>query len=288
MQEVERLEGPIFVLGGGGFIGSNLVRYLRTERKDVHAPGHADAVDDMLRVKPKTVFNCAAYGTEAEQTNEFKMYEANFEFVKEALRALALDVKKFTFIQSGSSSEYGGALMGRSEEDTLHPRTVYGVTKVAAAMLVEYYGKTLGARVATLRLYSVYGRGDHEGTLISNLVKEGKQKRLPLFKNQATNRDFVFVTDACRAYVLAALNLKKEKYGEAFNIGGDIRTLREVAAYASKIFKIADEPVFDDAAPVQRGCSKTQKAEMCLGFKSEISLFEGLKKLAGGKNDRVI
>ena len=275
---IEKLKGPILVLGGRGFIGSNLLRYLRNEREDVIG-GVSRAHDLAALSRCPTVFNCIGYGADKYQTSSSEMFSVNFNLVRQILSELEA-TKGVTYIHAGSSSEYGGATTAVLESAALNPVTPYGISKASASMLVNYWGKVSGYRTANLRLYNVYGDGDHENTLMSSLVREGKKGVLINFRNEATCRDFVHVEDVCRAFVFAAVNLKESQYGESFNIGGDVRTLAEVAKYARRVFRIEAEPVFDNAAPLERWCAHARKAEKDLGFKSEISLICGMKKLA--------
>src|SRR3954471_8033438 len=83
--KIKRLQGPILVLGGSGFVGANLVRTLLRYRPDVFGtttrlpawrledfPAQNGKQVDLLidtnldalldEVNPRTVFNCVAYG----------------------------------------------------------------------------------------------------------------------------------------------------------------------------------------------------------------------------------
>ena len=55
--------------------------------------------------------------------------------------------------------------------------------------------------------------------------------RLPEFVHPDISRDFVYIDDACEAFVDAALGLKEDCYGDSFNVGtGRKTTIGEVAA----------------------------------------------------------
>ncbi len=281
---IKKLEGPVVVLGGTGFIGGHLVSFLKKERRDVYFNTKHDSKEVIEEKKPKTIFNCAGQGVGIGQPTVKDFFDANFSFVEESLRH-AFENGCSVFIQAGSAAEYGDALVGPKEEDrVLKPTSLYGASKAAASSLIWFYGKTLGKRVANLRFYNVYGAGDKPSRLASVLVREGREGRFPSFKNEHSCYDFVHVEDVCRAFVYAALGLKEEHYGESFNIGGDVRTLGEIAKYAKRVFKIGEEAQFDSRAPLEKWAAESHKAEQHLGFKSEISFLNGLKRLARGKD----
>src|ERR1700712_1741677 len=99
--EVQKLRGPIVVFGAGGFIGSNLFRYILQYRDDVYAvtstsfvPWRIDDLreDRILRAditnrndldnlfkqhRFKTIFDLAAYGAYSKQTDVKLIYKTN-------------------------------------------------------------------------------------------------------------------------------------------------------------------------------------------------------------------
>ena len=116
--KISSLEGPILVLGAGGFIGSNLFGMLRSVRDDVNETrnvkldGHARAFIELY--KPRTIFDCIAYGGYPAQTDVGRIYQTNV-----ALKAELLELASeyhCTYIHAGSSSEYG-TLLDAPRED---------------------------------------------------------------------------------------------------------------------------------------------------------------------------
>ena len=278
---IRELKGPVLVLGGRGFIGSRLLAHLRRVRADVL--GGVSQGDDqtvIAREKPRTVFNCIAYGTKPGDFTPSLMFSTNFTLTQTILSALDRYAEGFTYVHAGSSSEYGQAVPEAQEGMELRPAMPYGVSKAAASMLVGAYGKTLGRRVANLRLYCVYGPGDHASTLVSTLTREGQLGKLPKFKNSGTVRDFVHVDDACRAFVTTAARLAEKHYGESFNVGGSPTCLNQVAETARRVFGIAEAPDFDNSLPPELWFSGSTKIERELGFKSAIGFEDGFEALA--------
>ncbi len=265
--KASRLQGPILVLGASGFVGANLMRSLLAVRSDVYGTTtrkpawRLDDVSDeqVQRVdlliesdlaalldlrRPRTVFNCVAYGAYSFETDSQLIYRTNFQFLTRLLPRLEARPVA-AYVHAGSSSEYGDNAAGPREDDPAAPNSEYAVSKIAAANLINYYGKRRGFPCANLRLYSVFGPLEDSARLIPSLVRHGLEGRYPEFVNPRISRDFVYVDDVSEAFIDAALNLAADDYGESFNIGtGQKTTIGDVAATARKVFDIAAEPVF--------------------------------------------
>jgi nucleoside-diphosphate-sugar epimerase/glycosyltransferase involved in cell wall biosynthesis len=301
------LKGPILVLGGGGFVGANLVQRLLRTRQDVIAvvrrlPAWRVATLDSKNlievdltsvaemrqmveaVHPRTVFDCTAYGAYSFETEADLIYRTNFNSLVSLIEML--DPRLLSaFVHAGSSSEYGTNSAGPDEAAPVLPNSHYAVSKVAAASFISYAGKTLGLPVVNLRLYSVYGPLEDASRLIPNLVKHGLEGRYPPFVSPETSRDFVYVADVCEAFLLAAARLTPELYGESFNIGSGVRTrIRDLAETAREVFHIAEAPEFGAMSgrrwDVDDWFAAPAKAASQLGWTATTSLADGLRLTA--------
>ena len=265
---VRRLQGPVLVLGASGFIGANLFRSLLRSRDDVHGTTSrlpawrlqglpADRVHDvdllidsnldaiLESVKPRTIFNCVAFGAYSFETESSLIYQTNFNFTTRLLERLAKR-SIACYVHAGSSSEYGDNASGPDEGALTAPNSAYAVSKVAAANLLYYFGRHLKLPCVNLRLYSVYGPLEDSSRLIPNVVRCGLDKTYPEFVRPDISRDFVYVDDVTEAFVTAALNLKESDYGASFNIGtGRKTTIADIARLSGELFEIPHEPQFN-------------------------------------------
>lgn len=274
----QKLEGPIYVLGGNGFIGSNLYSTLIAERADVVKVTRQNFSNVNLS-EAKTVFNCM--GSNGSQSWPILFYDNFTKLLVDVLPCLSKDC---TFIHAGSSTEYGNKCAGPDEDSPLKPRTDYACSKACASNLIYTYGKMRGLKCANLRLYHVYGNGEPSSRLISTLIREGKDGKLPEFVSQNIAYDFIHVDDVCRAFILAALNVPDARWGEAFNIGtGKPTSMAEIATLSKKIFSIEGDPIFTRPANgfvAHDWYAGTFKSSMLLKFKAEIGLEQGIRKMA--------
>jgi len=301
------LKGPVLVLGGGGFVGANLVQRLLRARSDVIAvvrslpawrlagldSSHLLEVDltsvaemrQMVEsVRPRTVLDCSAYGAYSFETDSEVIYRTNFNSLVALVDLLDKGLLA-SFVHAGSSSEYGSNSAGPSEAAPLVPNSHYAVSKAAAALFISYAGKTLGLPIVNLRLYSVYGPLEDASRLIPNLVKYGIEGRYPPFVSPETSRDFVYVGDACEAFLLAAARLTPELYGESFNIGTGVRTkIRDLAETAREVFGIEKPAEFgsmpERAWDLEEWYAAPAKAAGLLGWSATTSLVDGLRSTA--------
>ena len=199
---IKQLQGPVLVLGASGFIGANLLRtLLRNTVRDVFGtatrlpawrleglPRNHVLVTDLLidsnldslleAVKPRTIFDCIAYGAYSFETDRELIYRTNFNLISRLLGRL--DPRKLScYVHAGSSSEYGDNASGPAEDESPAPNSHYSVSKVAAASLINYLGKRKGLPCANLRLYSAYGPLEDSSRLIPNIVHFGASGGYP-------------------------------------------------------------------------------------------------------------
>lgn len=304
--EIRRLDGPILILGASGFVGANLMLMLLRVRRDVHGttsrrpawrldsiPCEQVHVVDLLidsnldelleRVKPRTVFNCVAFGAYSFETDGPLIYQTNFLFTTRLLERLR-ERSVSCYVHAGSSSEYGDNCTAPSEDSTLLPNSHYAVSKVAAANLIYYYGRHLGFPCVNLRLYSVYGPLEDSSRLIPNVVRKGLLNQLPEFVRPDVSRDFVYVDDACAAFIYAAASPSEASYGRSFNIGtGCKTTMADVAETARRLFNISNEPLFtmaDRDWDVAEWFAQPELARECLGWQATVTFEDGLLRTA--------
>ena len=303
-ERVERLQGPILVLGASGFIGANLLRTLLRYRPDAFGtssypsawrleglPAENVFAGDLLieynlfklldTVKPRTVFDCVAYGAYSFQTDARLIYITNVDFAASLIEELRKR-SVHRYIHAGSSSEYGDQASGPTEDVALRPNSHYSVSKCAASGIVFYAGKKLAFPCASLRLYSIYGPLEDSSRLVPTVIAKGVKGAWAEFVAPDISRDFVFVDDACEAFVDAALNIGEARFGDSFNIGSGVKTtIGEFALCCKELMSLDGDPPFtmpNREWDVPGWFADSRKAKDELGWSARTPLREGLQK----------
>lgn len=268
-KKIRDLQGPILILGGGGFVGINLSEMISKVREDITILSHdiqknwrfkerliplekisklnisnAQELSNFIRhLKPKTIFNLAAYGAYSFQNEHEKIYRVNFNSTISLIEILK-EVGFSAYIHAGSSSEYGDNSSAPKEEWELIPNSHYAVSKVACYYALKYYGKVESLPVVHLRLYSAYGPYEEPGRLIPTLFTRALSHSYPPLVNEFITRDFIYIEDIVSAFIQAALYASFVK-GEVFNIGTSRKTsIKEVVYSIKHITGIDKDPVF--------------------------------------------
>jgi UDP-glucose 4-epimerase len=151
--------------------------------------------------------------------------------------------------------------------------------------LLRSFNDMYGLPYVALRYFNVYGpRMDVYGKYTEVLIRWTERVAAgqpPLILGDgAQTMDFVYVEDVARANILA---LQSDVSDEVFNIASGTETsLNELAYTLLKVMGSDLTPEYGPERrvnPVRRRWADTQKAEKVLGFKTQVSLEEGLRRL---------
>ena len=255
------------VIGGAGFIGSNLVDELIRQGHDVRiiddlSTGKKEnvnpraelftvditsnvAVDKSQKGFPSdswnafkdvdVVFHTAARArVQPSIENPVEFNETNVSGTLKMLKA-AVDNGVKRFVYSSSSSVYGNVeQLPTNEEHRLNPLSPYALQKLIGEQYCKLFSDLYGLETVCLRYFNVYGeRQLLEGAYCLVMGKFAQQKLggkpMTIRGDGEQRRDFTYVGDVVRANILAGTSKNKFK-GSAFNIGnGDNRSVNQIA-----------------------------------------------------------
>lgn len=198
--------------------------------------------------------------------------------------AVAARVRKV--VAASSASVYGMADEFPITEKH-HPynnRTLYGAAKAFNEGLLRTFNEMYGLSYVALRYFNVYGpRMDIHGVYTEVLIRwmeriaAGKQ---PLILGDGTQTmDFIYVEDIARSNVLAA---KSAVTDDVFNVASGVETsLNDLAASLLRVMNSDLKPEHGPARkvnPVSRRLADVSRAKQHIGFQSQITLEEGLRR----------
>ena len=200
--------------------------------------------------------------------------------------AVAAKVDKV--VAASSASVYGLAEQFPTTERHHHHNndTLYGAAKVFNEGMLRSFHAMYGLDYVALRYFNVYGpRMDIHGVYTEVLVRWMERiaaGQPPLILGDGLQTmDFAFTAEIARSNILAA---EADVTDDVFNIASGVETsLRELA---DTLLRVMNRPDLDvEYGParrinaVHRRLADTSAARERLGFKAEIDLEEGLRRL---------
>jgi dTDP-glucose 4,6-dehydratase len=273
----------VLVTGGAGFIGSNFVRYALDRHPDwrittldkltyagrmenlhdvIDHPRHTFVRGDITdpTIAAPLVKQSGLVVHFAAETHVDRSILAAGDFIKTdvygtfVLLEAARDAPLLRrFVQISTDEVYGSVATGRSREtDELKPRNPYAASKAGADRLAYSYWATFGVPVIVTRASNNYGPYQFPEKVIPLFVTNAIDNiPLPLYGDGLNVRDWLHVTDHCRALDVV---IERGAAGEVYNIGGGRELanlelthtiLRFVGKPESLIARVTDRPGHD-------------------------------------------
>lgn len=206
----------ILITGAHGFIGTNLVRFLKRHIDNIYlfTPSReqldlidSHAVSFYLRLhKPDVIIHLASNPNNKPDTeNPNSILDDNI-LTTHNLCFNAMN--NCRFILASSISVYGPTPYPVSELYPTNPGTMYGVTKLTSEKIVELYTRQNKIRGVSLRLCATVGPNMTHGMLFDffKKVKSGNNT-FPVFGNEPGSiKPYLHVDDAIRAILFMINN----------------------------------------------------------------------------------
>jgi dTDP-glucose 4,6-dehydratase len=300
----------LLVTGGAGFIGSNYVRLVldgaltgvnsilvldkltyagRRENlpEDINSNFefvHGDICDqslvDSLTKRVDAILNFAA------ESHVDKSIENSGNFITtnvlgaHTLLESARKNKVENFIQISTDEVYGSIFRGSWDEDCpLLPNSPYSASKSSADLIALAFSRTFDMNVKITRCSNNYGPFQYPEKIIPFFITRlMKDKKVPVYGNGLNSRDWLHVTDHCRAIHLV---LTKGKAGEIYNIGGgkELTNIELTKIILSELKKSEEfiEFVEDRLGHDFRYSVDYSKINKDLGYSPKISFEDGMR-----------
>lgn len=303
----------VLITGGAGLIGSHIADQL--VERDVR---EIMVLDNFVRGRRENLSHAIAHGrvtivkgdirdaklvTEVMQGIDVVFHQAALRITQCAEEPrLALEVlvdgtfnvaeaavkaRVSKFVAASTASIYGMAddFPTQEQHHPYHNRTFYGAAKTFNEGLLRSFHDMYGLQYVALRYFNVYGpRMDVYGAYTEVMVRWMERiaagKGPLIFGDGKQTMDFVFAEDIARANIAAA---ESEISDDVFNVASGTETsLNDLANLLLRTMGSNALPEYGPerrANPVPRRLADISKAKRFLGFKTSISIEEGLRRL---------
>lgn len=245
----------VFVTGGTGFIGGEVVRQLRARGDDVvclvRSPGKAGRLTELgcetvagdlgdgaalsagMAGCDAVIHAAAMYEVGIPKKQHPAMWEANVAGTERVMKA-ALDAGVPRIVYVSTVGIFGNTHKEVVDESYRNPETgytsYYEETKLEAHKLVERMVAEQGLPAVIVQPGGVYGPGDT--SQVADLLKEFFAGKLVLLPFPELGICLSHVEDIAGGILLA---LDKGKVGEAYVISGPVTTMREAVETVARL-----------------------------------------------------
>ena len=243
--------------------------------------GNPDSTALIKKAKPEVLFHLAANAyVPFSFDHSYQVMETNLIGTLNVLEA-AKNSKTIKQVVCTSSSEvYGTAQYTPIDEShPLNPSSPYAASKVAADRYCYAYWNTYGVPVATIRPFNMFGPR-HTYDVIPKFIDLAlKHKPLTIYGSGEQSRDFLYVDDAVKAFLVMGCN--KKAIGQTINFGTEKDY--SINYVAEKIIEFSGSKseikhVEKRLSEVDKLNGSFKKANKLFGWKPEVPFDEGLKK----------
>ena len=290
------------VVGGGGFLGTNLCLRLLSRGGRVGAFGLRCPFRDKM---PGLEWHTGDFRDDkalAGALNGFEIvfhlvhttipYSANLDIEKDlaenvtpSLKLLdmsrGLGVKRIIFISSGGTV-YGAATQFPTPESAhTYPLTAYAVSKLAIEKYLALYENLYQLDFRVLRLANPFGpfqvANKGQGVIAALIAHALNREPMDIWGNGSVVRDYIYVDDVIDAMEAIILDQSDHRI---FNIGtGQGRILREVITTVQRLMGVSIDTRMAEqrALDVPKSVLSIERAKAVLGWAPKTDFEDGVR-----------
>jgi UDP-glucose 4-epimerase len=295
------------VIGGNGFIGTNLVDALLRDGHSVRVfdrypsrftepnaaveyiygdfGNHGEVHDIVQGID--FVFHLA-YTTLPHTSNEDPVYDVRSNVIDtiQLLQECRMSkVSKVVFVSSGGTV-YGIPQQSPITEDhPTDPICSYGITKLAIEKYLQLFHRLYGLEYVTARLSNPYGELQNpnakQGAVTVFLGNISRGQPITIWGDGEVIRDYIYIGDAAAALLKAAYYQAPDRGPRVFNVGaGEGYSLNQLV---EAMRQVCDKPVEVKYTPsrpedVPANVLDIARAQQWLDWKPQTELKDGLAK----------
>lgn len=293
----------VVVTGGTGFLGRHVALELGRCGAEVVAVGSDDYdlrrrgdIDRMLaQHRPTALVHLAAVvgGIGANRAHPGQFFYDNALMGIQLVEACRVAGIAKTVL-AGTVCAYPKHTRVPFSEDDLwngypeETNAAYGLAKKMLLAQAQAYRQEYGMNVVYLLPVNLYGPGDNfdleTGHVIPAMIRrfsEARDRQAPsvsLWGDGTPTREFLFVTDAARAFRMA---LERYDGADAVNVGsGEEVRIRDLARHIQRATGYEGSVLWDTTKPngQPRRRLSTERARRCFGFQAQVGFEEGIRQ----------
>jgi len=294
----------VAVTGATGFIGMHLLRGLHAAGAEIVAIAAADkhierldslpfplqrvVLDDTSNVgdaireaKAEYVIHLSAFVSTARSLDALDATLRENLLPTISLLTAAAEVHADRVILMGSCEEYSQKTSPFDTALATDPSSPYGASKAAVTAYARMFSNSFGLSTVVLRPSVVYGPGQSERMLISQVMKAISENRSVEVTAGEQTRDFIYVEDVVNAIIRSLIAPGAEN--GVWNVGsGEVVTVRSCLESIERITgrtglieygrrPYSESEIFKYELKAEETCA-------ALDWKPSITLDEGLRK----------
>jgi len=305
------------ITGGAGFIGSNLIHHLFTEKREAFItclddfdPFYSEEIkqlnisgfrnnpnfcllnDDISKISAKklaekisspvdVIVHLAAKAGVRPSILDPVSYQQTNVIGLQNLLDFAKETKCKQFVFASSSSVYGvNDHFPWKEDEQLMPISPYAMTKLAGEMLGHVYSRLFDIRFIALRFFTVYGPGQRPDLAIHKFTRAIlKNQPIDMYGDGTSSRDYTYIDDTVQG-IIGAMKYDTTNF-EIINLGNNYSvSLRELIKSIEKTTgkKAIIKKLPEQPGDVPKTFADVSKAKKLLGYAPRTTLNEGLEK----------
>lgn len=239
----------IFITGAEGFIGSHLVELLVKKNFKVKALvqynsfnswGWIDTLDKKIKSKIDIVLGdirdlnemithtknqdaiihlAALIGIPYSYISQKNYFETNTMGTLNVMQA-AIKNKIKRVIHTSTSEVYGTAeYVPIDEKHPLKAQSPYSASKISADQVAISFNRSFNLPVVILRPFNTFGPRQSDRAIIPTIISQLLSKKKIKLGNLKPKRDFNYVEDIAKGFLLALTSKNKKIIGETINLG---------------------------------------------------------------------
>lgn len=289
------MKSSVYVLGGSGFIGANLVARLRAQGHRVatgtrQQPGDTafrlpEDFADIVATHDWVVHAASASTPSSSAGSPLLELDENLRTTLALATALQARPECRLLYLSSAGTLYADSLDGPSAESSpLEPRSYHGAGKVAAEFFLRALAAQYGCRVVAVRPSNVYGPGQQPrpgfGIIPTAFARCLDGRPLTVWGDGLNTRDYLYVDDLSELMLRIIQSDSPKRFhvmNAAFGTGHTLMQLLEA------IELVTGQQVTRSFQPTRRTDARSivpdpSAAEDSFGWRPRVALLDGLER----------